>query len=65
MDDVLMCDAHHVLADSSLGSSRIRVLKQGDTFAVFDQHGDILSSNGGKADCTTMARDFSHGSNWK
>jgi len=34
-------DAHHVLADSSLTDERIRVLKHGDTFALFDQYGDI------------------------
>ena len=34
-------DAHHILADSSLTDEPIRVLKHGDTFALFDQHGDI------------------------
>jgi glycogen debranching enzyme len=34
-------DARHILADSSLTSEPIRVLKHGDTFAVFDQYGDI------------------------
>ena len=34
-------DAHHILADSSLTAEPIRVLKHGDTFAVFDQYGDI------------------------
>ncbi|HYZ83560.1 MAG TPA: amylo-alpha-1,6-glucosidase [Bryobacteraceae bacterium] len=34
-------DAHYILADSSLTDGRIRVLKQGDTFAVFDHYGNI------------------------
>jgi glycogen debranching enzyme len=34
-------DVHHILADSSLTHERIRILKHGDTFALFDQHGDI------------------------
>lgn len=34
-------ESHHVLAASSLTDERIRVLKHGDTFALFDQHGDI------------------------
>ena len=32
---------YHVLAASSLADERTRVLKQGDTFAVFDHYGDI------------------------
>ena len=35
--------SHHVLAASSLTDERIRVLKHGDTFVLFDQHGDIRS----------------------
>jgi glycogen debranching enzyme len=42
-------DAHHVLADSSLTDERIRVLKNGDTFALFDQYGDIRPSLKGEA----------------
>ena len=34
-------DAHYILADSSLTDGRIRVLKHGDTFAVFDHYGNI------------------------
>lgn len=34
-------DAHHIRADSSLTDAPIRVLKHGDTFALFDQYGDI------------------------
>ena len=32
---------YHILAASSLTDERSRVLKQGDTFAVFDHYGDI------------------------
>jgi glycogen debranching enzyme len=42
-------DAHHVLADSSLTDERIRVLKHGDTFVLFDQYGDIRPSPKGEA----------------
>lgn len=34
---------YYVLASSSLADSRTRVLKQGDTFAVFDRYGDVHS----------------------
>lgn len=37
-------DAHHVVAETSLTDERIRVLKHGDTFALFDQYGDIRHS---------------------
>lgn len=33
--------AYHILAASSLADERTRVLKQGDSFAVFDHYGDI------------------------
>ena len=42
-------DAHHILADSSLTDEPIRVLKQGDTFALFDQYGDIRPGKNGEA----------------
>jgi glycogen debranching enzyme len=32
---------HHILAATSVADERTRVLKQGDTFAVFDHYGDI------------------------
>jgi hypothetical protein len=32
---------HHVLAASGLADDRTRVLKHGDTFAVFDHSGDV------------------------
>ncbi|AGA27177.1 amylo-alpha-1,6-glucosidase [Singulisphaera acidiphila] len=34
-------DPHHVLADSSVADDRTRVLKHGDTFAVFDHLGHL------------------------
>jgi glycogen debranching enzyme len=34
-------DQYYILATSSLADERTRVLKQGDTFAIFDSHGDI------------------------
>jgi glycogen debranching enzyme len=41
-------DAHHILADSSLTDQPIRVLKHGDTFALFDQYGDIRPGKSGE-----------------
>ncbi|HEY8503496.1 MAG TPA: amylo-alpha-1,6-glucosidase, partial [Gemmataceae bacterium] len=37
-----------ILATSSLAAERVRVLKHGDTFAVFDAHGDIKPGGGGE-----------------
>lgn len=34
-------DQYYILATSSLADDRTRVLKQGETFAVFDRYGDI------------------------
>lgn len=42
MDDVIKVqDRWYILATSSRADDRTLVLKQGDTFAVFDRHGDI------------------------
>lgn len=42
MDDVIRWnDNFYILASSSLADDRVEVLKQGETFAVFDRHGDI------------------------
>ena len=38
----------HILAASSLADERTRVLKHGDTFAVFDHYGDIKSGGLGE-----------------
>lgn len=38
-------DVHHILADSSLTDEPIRVLKHGDTFALFDQYGEIRAGH--------------------
>ncbi|MBE0599163.1 MAG: amylo-alpha-1,6-glucosidase [Desulfuromonadales bacterium] len=42
-DVIQINDQFYILATSSLASDLSRVLKQGETFAVFDGHGDILS----------------------
>src|SRR5262245_51311438 len=39
---------YHILASSSLADERTRVLKHGDTFAVFDHYGDIKPSGLGE-----------------
>jgi glycogen debranching enzyme len=42
-------DATHVFADSHLTSGRIRVLKHSDTFALFDEWGDIRPDETGES----------------
>jgi glycogen debranching enzyme len=39
---------HYILATSSLADQRTMVLKHGDTFAIFDYHGDIHQVGSGK-----------------
>lgn len=42
MEDVIRVeDRYYILATSSLADDRTRVLKHGETFAVFDRYGDI------------------------
>jgi glycogen debranching enzyme len=42
LDDVIRVeDRYYILATSSLADDHTRVLKHGETFAVFDRHGDI------------------------
>jgi len=42
MNDVIrLKDQYYILASSSLAAGRTEVLKQGETFAVFDRYGDI------------------------
>lgn len=42
VDDVIRVnDQFYILSTSSMADDRTRVLKQGDTFVVFDRHGDI------------------------
>ncbi len=40
-DVIRVKDQFYILASSSLADARTRVLKQGETFAVFDRHGDV------------------------
>jgi glycogen debranching enzyme len=42
-------EATHVLADAKLTVERVRVLKHGDTFALFDEYGDIVASHSGES----------------
>ena len=41
MEIIWVGDQYYILAKSSLADDRTRVLKHGDTFAVFDRYGDI------------------------
>lgn len=38
---ILVNDAHYILATSAMADDRTRVLKHGETFAVFDRYGDV------------------------
>ena len=49
MDESPAREAAHILADSHLTSGHVRILKHGDTFAVFDEYGDMLSSRNGES----------------
>lgn len=40
-DVIQIRDEYYILASSSLADPRTRVLKQGETFAVFDRYGDV------------------------
>jgi glycogen debranching enzyme len=40
-DIIRVEDQYYIRADSSLADDRTRVLKQGETFAVFDRYGDL------------------------
>jgi glycogen debranching enzyme len=42
LDEILRVeDRYYILSTSSLADDRVRVLKHGDTFAVFDRRGDV------------------------
>lgn len=42
MDDVIRWNGHYyILASSAMADDRVEVLKQGETFGVFDRYGDI------------------------
>ncbi|MGB2712907.1 MAG: amylo-alpha-1,6-glucosidase [Vicinamibacterales bacterium] len=50
MPDVVHLDEHFpIIADTDRRLIPLRVLKNGDTFAVFDPHGDILQSEAAEA----------------
>src|SRR5512138_1678938 len=40
-DIIQIQDVYYILANSALADDRTRVLKQGETFALFDRYGDI------------------------
>jgi glycogen debranching enzyme len=49
LDDVIRVeDQYYILATSSLADDRTRVLKEGETFAVFDRYGDIQTLGRGE-----------------
>lgn len=47
-DVIRIRDEFYILATSSLADDRTRVLKQGETFAVFDRYGDIQATGLGE-----------------
>jgi glycogen debranching enzyme len=44
----IRASAHHIVAAANVADERTRVLKHGDTFAVFDHHGDMASGGLGE-----------------
>ena len=49
-------DSFYIQATSSRTDDRTRVLKHGETFAVFDRHGDVQPVGLGEQGSTTTAR---------
>jgi len=47
-DVILVRDRYYILATSALVDERTRVLKHGDTFAIFDRYGDIRTVGTGQ-----------------
>ena len=47
-DPVRVDEQFSIIADTERTPAPLRVLKEGDTFAVFDQHGDIVPSEAGE-----------------
>jgi glycogen debranching enzyme len=47
-DVILVEDRYYILATSSLADDRTRVLKHGETFAVFDRYGDVRPVGAGQ-----------------
>jgi glycogen debranching enzyme len=48
-DVVRMDEQFYIIADTERTSAPLRVLKHGNTFGVFDQHGDIVPGDAGEA----------------
>ncbi|HEX4567062.1 MAG TPA: glycogen debranching N-terminal domain-containing protein, partial [Vicinamibacterales bacterium] len=49
MEDVIQVhDQYYILATASKAAARTATLKQGDTFAIFDEAGDISAFGGGE-----------------
>ena len=51
-------DQCHIVASSSLTDDHIEVLKQGDTFGLFDRYGDIHSLERARKASTTKGPAF-------
>lgn len=65
MDDVIRVeDQYYILATSSLADDRTRVLKYGETFAIFDRHGDMQPLEIGEQGLyhSSRGQGFSHAS---
>ena len=48
-DVVRIIEQFSILTDQDRPTATLRVLKQGDTFAVFDRHGDVVPAEAGQA----------------
>jgi len=50
MPDVLrIVEQFSIITDQDKATATLRVLKEGDTFAVFDRHGDVIPAEAGQA----------------
>jgi hypothetical protein len=62
MEDIIQVqDQYYILASASKATDRTAVLQHGDTFAVFDLHGDIGASGPSEQGLYHEARDICRG----
>ena len=61
-ETVRLDEQFYIVAETERSTMPLRVLKHGDSFAVFDTHGDITQRTSGELGLYTAARVFSHAS---
>ncbi len=53
-----LAEQYAIVAEAERPPTPVRVLKHGDSFAVFDPHGDIVPAQPASKGSTTRARGF-------